>query len=59
MPRLDHPDLKADRETFEKHLADLGPAAVRSMMALGQFPTTSTIVVLDWLKGAEAPKGGK
>ena len=47
---LDHPDLKDDRDVLERHLAELGPETVRAMLAGGAFPTTSHVVILEWLK---------
>lgn len=51
MPNLDHADLKDDRKAFEARLAELGPDTVRAMLASGSFPTTSNVVILEWLKG--------
>ena len=49
MPNLDHPDLKDDREEFEKRLAELGPETVRTMMATASFPNGHNVVIHEWL----------
>jgi hypothetical protein len=50
MPNLDHPDLADDRAAFEARLAEYGPETVVAMLAHGMFPTTSNVVILEWLK---------
>lgn len=49
MPNLDHPALAEDRAAFEARLAEYGPDKARDMHAAGGFPTTSDVVVREWL----------
>ena len=56
---LNHPDNAEAKAALLERLATLGADQVRSMMAVGAFPTTSNAVIYDWLadpKPAPAPE---